>query len=1361
LHRDEENVPVRINFRFLFLTVLVVLLAGGGVVAAVWWTTRPDYLYETARKEFEKGDALQTAGKPEEAKAYYEKANNRLEQLLDPKDGKQRGWTAAQLLQHKVLFRWASILDQEEKASKVARTEGRNLPSEEMATKAKALAFFAAREKDLYEAQVIAQDEKVVKEDDLLGAVPYSTNILNYFKKNQDQVSDVRPVLAAHYVMGYSYMSSKPVSPDAALDHVQEAATLQKSQAGGGPNRWRMVDVEMRARKAKIDQAKATAARSVGARAKADPKVEQMTRDFHVQVDENVDRVQREKTEFAPVSRPEEPKKPKLGQLSTSDIRGLLSFLALAIQESADRDQVLKRADLASQIGEMMTGPEVDPKDAKETIKFLTMVPAIIGSVDEKIRPPARELSAIYKSIEDTSRRMVEGNVAIGPSTYRQMAEAEYKEGRYDDALKYAKLGLDVARQGGLPANNPEVLKLNYVAAWVALITRHTGEAETYLQPLRNSTQHAATAHLIEGIAAVLDNRLEVAQRHLQEAQKSPLYKDNPYAALGLGYSELGLGKPSEALADFTRVEEAMRKPERLSAVDKEILKLLKLQQDSLDYSIFRCHVALGQFEKAQEYQKKLENTQYAQNAHMLMIGAYLNAAASARRNGKDEDARQATAAARKMIDDARKVYGDTPNLASYQVYLILNEPVAPAASSLVFGGAVNVDWMMRLARADNYLKGLVEEKKDFNSRFAWARWLERTGRQEEANKVLAELENMGGLSDQQKRAVALERAKLSLVLQQPGEYQQAIERLGDTDRKLMMLQEDIRKGQWTNADELLGGLKDDRQQAAEVQFLQGVVAQGQKKFQDAVWHYERAMQFAQYKARAQSGLLISLIGLAQQQNPTVAMEAVNKLLRMHPDDPAVLMAAAEIDRMLDDLDGMKNRLMTVKAIFDKEKPDDPSGPYLLALGWVRAGRPDLARSTLKAAIESTSRKHMPSVRLAGDLAVKDEDWDAVLAYAKDLDDIQPQTLESYLWKAGAYLAQGKTDEARKIYEELKVNAAKLSSGYMGLVALHERAKEYDKALDVLREWRKVAPQDANGLRAEVRLLALKGQIEAAEKEGDKAVQDNLKKLDEAYADSIKNTPPKDDKAKEERAKALEEAKANTELVTELNVAGGLQEAKKYEQARGWYNRALKVAQKRPADKGGKEAVQSVQMLLADSYLAAALDAKDDKAKREPLINEAFKLYQGLYEAMPDNLLVANNLAWILDKEKNDPQGALAIAEKARKGKYSQKPISGARLPMEFLDTLGVVYRSVNQDQAALDLFKEAAERYSNEPRVFLHLGRTYMALKQKKEAMENLTKGLRLADARLEKAQDPDQKAKLKELIADAQKDLAKAQVQ
>jgi predicted Zn-dependent protease len=152
-------------------------------------------------------------------------------------------------------------------------------------------------------------------------------------------------------------------------------------------------------------------------------------------------------------------------------------------------------------------------------------------------------------------------------------------------------------------------------------------------------------------------------------------------------------------------------------------------------------------------------------------------------------------------------------------------------------------------------------------------------------------------------------------------------------------------------------------------------------------------------------------------------------------------------------------------------------------------------------------------------------------------------------------------------------------------------------------------------------------------------------------------------------------------------------------------------------------------------------------------------MYQEMYKTKPDNLVVANNLAWMLTKEKKDTKGALPIVEKLRKGRFSQKPLSGDRLPLEMLDTLGVIYLSDNNNEAAINLYKEASVRYNTEPRVYMNLGRAYLGMGQKKEAYENLAKGIQLANAKLERAQDEDQKEKLKELISDAQKDLAKVQ--
>jgi tetratricopeptide (TPR) repeat protein len=942
------------------------------------------------------------------------------------------------------------------------------------------------------------------------------------------------------------------------------------------------------------------------------------------------------------------------------------------------------------------------------------------------------------------------------------MAETEYKEGHYKDALEYAKLGLESARRldGDKVKKDPEFYKLNYVAAWVTLIQKQTSQAQEYLQPLRDNAQLAAAAHLIEGIAAVWDNRLEVGLKHLLESQKSRELKDNLYSSLGMGYAYLGLAKYEDALAAFNRVDEYLKKPEKLTLQDKEILKLLKANQDGLNYDIFRCHVYLRQLDKAREYQDKLKaaNSKFARSADLMMIRAALSTATALRGSGKEAEARQVYAEASKRITEAKKQYGELPELVSDEVNMLLTEPAAPGAPGLVFGGAISIDWMMRVARVEKFLTDLVEAKKDFNSKFTWGLWLERTGRLEEASKVLQDAEKTNPTSEQL-RAVTLERAKLALARQQPGDYKDVITKLSDTERRLEILKTDISKGDFSTATQQIEGLKDDRERMAEVQFLQAVVAQGQGRFQDAVWDYERAMQFIQYKARSQNGLLASLIGLAEKQTPAVAQEAVNKLMKSHADDPAVLMAAAEIERMQDNLDGMKDRLAALKAILDKENPDNSTGSYVVATTWNKAGRPDVARREIEATIRSSTKKHLPSILLAGQLAWQDEDWDSLLIHAAELDETRPDMLDSYQWKAAAYRGQGKNDEARKIYETLKLKAPRVSVGYMGLVALHEQAKQYEEALKVLREWRQQSPQDAAAVKAEVRLLALSGKPEEAEKVGEEAVIEWLKKLSDSYAENLKQDLPKDDKDKENRAKNFSELLLIAETAALRTVAAGLQEAKLYDRARPWWERALKVAQKRSDETVRKNEVQSLQILLAENFLEAGQHAKDNKALRDERMAEALKLYQELYKALPDNVIVANNLAWMLNKEKHDSKGALPIIEKVRKGRFSQKPISGDRLPLEMLDTLGVIYLDGKENEAALNLYREASVRYSTEPRVFVNLGRAYLALGQKKEAYENLAKGIQFANAKLERAQDEDQKNKLKELLSEAQKDLAKVQ--
>src|SRR5262249_35639592 len=101
--------------------------------------------------------------------------------------------------------------------------------------------------------------------------------------------------------------------------------------------------------------------------------------------------------------------------------------------------------------------------------------------------------------------------------------------------------------------------------------------------------------------------------------------------------------------------------------------------------------------------------------------------------------------------------------------------------------------------------------------------------------------------------------------------------------------------------------------------------------------------------------------------------------------------------------------------------------------------------------------------------------------------------------------------------------------------------------------------------------------------------------------------------------------------------------------------------------------------------------------------------------------------------------------------KYSQKPVSPERLPVEFLDTLGVVYRINGQNQESLNTFKEAMQRYAQDPRVVMHLAQSQKALGLKVDAFTSFKKAIDLADERSKATPDPDRKAALAQLIDEA----------
>jgi tetratricopeptide (TPR) repeat protein len=119
---------------------------------------------------------------------------------------------------------------------------------------------------------------------------------------------------------------------------------------------------------------------------------------------------------------------------------------------------------------------------------------------------------------------------------------------------------------------------------------------------------------------------------------------------------------------------------------------------------------------------------------------------------------------------------------------------------------------------------------------------------------------------------------------------------------------------------------------------------------------------------------------------------------------------------------------------------------------------------------------------------------------------------------------------------------------------------------------------------------------------------------------------------------------------------------------------------------------------------------------------DAETLYQRILKAQPQNLVVINNLAWILCEERNKYKEALDL---------SQEGLKVAPEYTDLIDTRGVAYYRLGQIDRAVQDFRKCIELYLNgtpsATASYFHLGRALAKLGQKDEALQNLSKAIQL----------------------------------
>jgi tetratricopeptide (TPR) repeat protein len=451
------------------------------------------------------------------------------------------------------------------------------------------------------------------------------------------------------------------------------------------------------------------------------------------------------------------------------------------------------------------------------------------------------------------------------------------------------------------------------------------------------------------------------------------------------------------------------------------------------------------------------------------------------------------------------------------------------------------------------------------------------------------------------------------------------------------------------------------------LQYWQGEMAGAQGHHAEAMSIYSRLAPYSDLRDAATQRILISLAALARQQTPAEAEHQLEAILKDQPNDRLLLLAAVE-------LAARQQKFTQASAHLDRLarlQPKDADVPFLRAQLFVRKGDTDAALTQIQQAL-TLNPQHLASRLLAARLFTQRNEPLAAMEHVEYIIEQKPGTAEAYVLEAWSLFQLNRRDEAVTVLRDRIREQPDQPVTYPALAAMLRQMNQTDEAIRALRQGWERMPTNRGLFEPLVLTLCETG------------------KVDEAFSLARRFGGDRPDLK-------------STVYLTELFVRG-----KAYESARKLSLYALRLS-KGPA-------TVTVRMLVAEICLHLS-QAKGDKS----LLPEAREHYTAVMQEQPQNLVAANNLAWLLAEELNEPQEALLLVRKVR------DQIPDERLPVSMIDTFILVYRKLGLMNEALLLTEAALAKHPEAALVHYQAGFVYAELGKPDQAMTSLDKALQL----------------------------------
>lgn len=456
--------------------------------------------------------------------------------------------------------------------------------------------------------------------------------------------------------------------------------------------------------------------------------------------------------------------------------------------------------------------------------------------------------------------------------------------------------------------------------------------------------------------------------------------------------------------------------------------------------------------------------------------------------------------------------------------------------------------------------------------------------------------------------------------------------------------------------------------------------------FVKAVDLFASSLDYTRVRALAERGLFRSMVSLANKDSEA-ALATIRRIATELPNEPVVFLSYAYVCLVRDEIghpdDFWGEHHTMAGALHAWEFRMEQSGrgsPVALALTraefWFLAHRIDIALVLAKRAIHHNRQDPNLLVVCVG-MMLDDPSRDPhpeLVDYIEGLKRSAPEGIATQQLAARAAESRREWKQAMEIYERILAKSPKDRQTYSRLIAVLDQKGDFSRGLNWAKEWRAQLPNDSVAAAAEVRMLVRAKEIQAARTVAEGFLQ-HAQTVAAKLSDSIKNP--------EEKAKFLEDSRWLPAI----------------EMARGFYF-------------GGAEAEAEARLLQVPSQylglrttqelLAEVLLKRGDWTKAEAIL-------ETLVHQSPRNILLVNNLAYVLAHHVNKPDRARDVILAAlQTNSGSTKRRSADRLPPEFLATIGTVYAKLGNPaygREMLEMFQAASPRYLNDPRVELYLG--------------------------------------------------------